>query len=119
MNRQYLPYPKTIPKTMVLALSCLIWMQNTQGQICSNPSIIFGLNSSGQIYPINTTNANVGAQINSVAYGGLAANQSNAIGFSNLYNSFFYFHRNPSTANQKFIEYNTTTSTYVTCAPCP
>jgi len=98
---------------------CFFSMQNMHAQVCSNPNNIFGLNSSGQIFPINISNANVGSQINTTAYSGASANQANAIGYNSVNGMFYYFQVNPGAGSQVFVSYNPTTNTYATLAASP
>lgn len=90
-------------------------------QICSDPfNVIYGINQSGDIVPINVNKASVGSTITSSkdkGYPGKTSN-SNSMGLS-LQTSTFYFFQNNSEKSQEFVSYNTKTNTYKTLAKSP
>ncbi len=110
---------KNLSKVLAAALLCAFCMQTSFGQVCSNPNNIFGINGSGQIYPINISTAHVGSQINTATYGGAAANQANAVGFNPVNGLFYYFQVNPGAGTQVFVSYDPVHNTYATLASSP
>jgi hypothetical protein len=97
----------------------LLIMQTSSAQICSDPAgTIYGMDNSGGIYPINTSNGVVGARINP-AYTGNPAASSNAIGYSPSNGRFYFFKRNADQTPQEFVSFNPSTNTYTALASCP
>ncbi|GAC1422387.1 MAG: hypothetical protein NVS1B13_11710 [Flavisolibacter sp.] len=85
------------------------------GQVCASPSTtIYGITSSGVIYPINVSNAAVGAAVNT-AYG--SPSSSNALGYSGVNGNFYFFNVNYS--SQQFVSFNPVLNTTTVLANCP
>ncbi len=103
----------------ILASLCIVLMQSVNAQVCANSNNIFGVTSSGAIYPINITSAALGSQINTAAYTGSSPNQANAIGYNTVNGLFYYFKINPGVAGQQFVSYNPTLNVYTTLATSP
>jgi len=97
----------------------LLMVQASFAQICSNPAgVIYGMDNSGGIYPVNVPSAVVGARINP-AYTGNSPASSNAIGYSPSNGRFYYFKRNADQAPQEFVSFNPSSGTYSILASCP
>ncbi len=102
-----------------LYLLSLLLASNVSGQVCSSPgTIIYGLDGNGFIYPINTTNASVGARINP-AYPGNSPASPNAMGYNTGNGRFYYFKRNADQGTQEFVSFNPATNSYAILASCP
>lgn len=103
---------------MLLPVSAL------QAQICQNPTdTIYGLSTTGVIYPINVNNVTIGANLDSLNDGWLAQN-SNGIGFSTMNGRFYYFERSTTTISplnprQRFVYYDPATATVLARATPP
>ncbi len=114
-------------KSILLAIFCIVASQTLSAQICASPNtIIYGLDGSGNIYPINVTNANVGSLVNTANYSTATTgytpsspSQPNGFGYNTANGLFYYFKINPGTGSQQFISYNPTTNKYLTLAPSP
>ncbi len=90
-----------------------------QVNVCANPGkTVYGLASTGMIYPIDLTTGTAGAAI-TPAYTGNAASQSNGMGYNNFNGKFYYFKRNPGGSTQEFVSFDPTTNTYTVLASCP
>jgi len=88
-------------------------------QICASPNtFIYGLTSTANVHRINTTNTNVGAQMNP-AYTGNPSSYSNAMGYNNTNGRFYYFKRNSYIAPQEFVSFDPALNlvTYLTPSP--
>ncbi len=100
-----------------LSISILTLTSPVNAQVCSSPgTTIYGLNSSGVIYPITLSNANVGSKINTATG---SPNQANGLGYNNMNGLFYYFNANPGTSSQQFVSYDPVHNTYKTLASCP
>ena len=80
-------------------------------------TLVYGLNSTGLIYPINTTTATKGTALNSTGTinnpGG--ASSPNGIGYASTNSKFYFYWRNPSSTNAgTFVSFNPATKTYET-----
>ena len=111
---------RTLKQSPIFLFSLsLLLMNDVSGQVCSNPgTIIYGMDGNGFIYPINTTNASVGARINPV-YPGNSPASPNAMGYNTSNGRFYYFKRNADQGTQEFVSFNPTTNTYTILASCP
>ena len=104
------------------SFACVLLLITTiqiSAQLCSSPNqFIYGLSNVANVYRINTTNGNVGAQMNP-AYGGNAPSYSNAIGYNNINGRFYYFKRNSYIAPQEFVCFDPGLNTITYLAPSP
>ena len=108
-------------KLFVFSFICFIAIQTTEGQICSNADIIYGINSgTGAIYPVNVTNANVSTQVNTTAYSGATGN-ANGLGYNPVNGKFYYFQVNPGTNGTRgiFLSYDPVHNIYATLDSLP
>jgi hypothetical protein len=110
---------KYLNASIIFFFACFIATQILNAQVCSNPNNIFGLSKSGNIYPIDITNASVGSVINTAAYPGKAPKQANALAYNTVNGLFYYFKINPGLKNQEFVSYNPTSNSYTTLATSP
>jgi hypothetical protein len=102
----------------ILWLSCatFFWSVPALAQVCASPAtVIYGMNGSGQIFPITVTNASVGAAVNTSVTG--SPNSSNALGYNGINGKFYFFNTNFSPA--QFVSYYKLTNTYAVLAVCP
>ena len=104
--------------TKLLAVVLITLTANfVSAQVCSSPNTtIYGLASSGVIYPINISTANVGTKINTATG---SPNQANGMGYNSITGVFYYFNVNPGAGTQKFVSYNPVLNIYATLASCP
>jgi hypothetical protein len=109
----------TISKVFSLASVLILSIQVLNAQVCSNPNTIYGLNTNGQIYPINTSDAHVGSQINTASYSSPAPSSSNGIGYNKVNGKFYYFKINPGVGGQQFYSYDPVSNTYTNLAASP
>ncbi|MBS1974385.1 MAG: T9SS type A sorting domain-containing protein, partial [Bacteroidetes bacterium] len=94
--------------------------QPVAAQVCGNPNVIYGMTGSGGLYPIDITNGNVGAKINSAAYPAPAPSGANAIGYNTINGKFYYFKVNPSLwSGGSFISFDPVLQIYTTLATSP
>jgi hypothetical protein len=101
-------------------LLMILFLAKGNAQVCSNPNNLFGINSSGLIYPINTTTGAVGSLINTAKYTGSAPSQSNALGYNQKNGMFYYFKIDPAPlVTQQFVSYNPVTNTYTALKASP
>lgn len=108
-------------KVIILLLIVGMYAQNTNAQLCSDPiGTIYGVEKNGDVVPINTNNASIGAPLtNSVDPGYPGSTFSaNAIGLNIQNGTFYYFHNNRAGA-QKFLSFNPSTNTYTVLANSP
>jgi len=92
-----------------------------RAQICQDPTdTIYGLSTTGVIYPINVNNATIGTNLDSLTDGNAPVN-SNGIGFSKLNGRFYYFERSAagSAFFQRFVYYDPATGTVLGRATPP
>ncbi|GGA91606.1 T9SS type A sorting domain-containing protein [Puia dinghuensis] len=111
---------KKIYSLLILTLCSLSFSGVMMAQVCSSPgTTIYGLTNAGAIYPISTSNANVGAKVNTAAYSNPAPSGANAIGYNNINGQFYYFKRSPSSGTQQFVSYDPTLNVYNYLTSCP
>ena len=98
--------------------SCILLMQ-ASSQVCTDPgNVIFGINGTGNIFPVNINTGNFGAQLNPI-YPGNAPSAPNGIGFSLLNGKFYYFKRSPSSVTQEFVSFDPATNAITILSSCP
>jgi hypothetical protein len=105
------------PKLLLIAIQTTFYLfgilASASSQICSDPAnIIYGLSSSGRIYPITVSNANRGTDINITNPSG--GDNANALGFTSINNGkFYYYLKNPSGGNAgQFVSYDPVADQY-------
>ncbi|HLK28099.1 MAG TPA: hypothetical protein VKT28_05925, partial [Puia sp.] len=119
MKHNFTLSAKKHANVFILALACVVTMQNLDAQVCSNPNNIFGVTANGAVYPINITNAAVGSQLNTASYA-TSPSQSNAIGYNTINGKFYYFKNNPtSSSGGEFVAFDPILQTYTTLATSP
>ncbi len=104
----------------IVAMSILfqLALKSVKAQTVSDATtLVYGLNSTGLIYPINTTTATRGTALNSSGTvntpGGLSS--PNGIGYASINSRFYYYWKNPSSANPgTFVSFNPATKAYET-----
>jgi hypothetical protein len=106
-------------KALALGLVLLVNNDLTQAQICSNPNNLFAIDWNGALYQVNTSDAQIGSQINTTPYSGASANVSNALGYSSANGKFYYFLVDPSSGSQTFVSYDPMLTVYATLANSP
>jgi hypothetical protein len=104
-----------------------------QFAVCTDPTTLFGLANSGEIFPISSVNANVGSQINITASytvktsylptattsQAISPSGANGIGYSNVNGKIYYLKISPSKSTKQFISYDPVTNKYVILATPP
>src|SRR5436190_7579139 len=109
----------TLMKSPIILCMFILFMQRSVAQVCSSPAgIVYGMDNSGGIFPINTSTAVVGVRVNP-PYPGNSPAASNAIGYNPGNGRFYYFKRNADQTPQEFVSFNPTTNTYTILANCP
>ena len=121
-------------KTMLFLVFTGIWLVTSAtagAQVCSNPNTLFAIDNSANIYPVDPTNATVGAIINNLSYtvaasyttvvaGQTSAPSSpNGLGYNSVNGNFYYFKRDPGGANKQFVCYDPLLNKYTTLAATP
>ena len=102
----------------IIALSSffLIVLESVKAQSGSDATtMVYGLNSTGMIYPINVTNATRGTAINASGTSNTPTGVSapNGIGYASINSRFYFYWKNPSTTNAgMFVSYNPATKAY-------
>ena len=104
--------------TIALSFSLLTILESLKAQTGSDATtLVYGLNSTGIIYPINTTTATRGAALNSTGTSNTPSGVSspNGIGYASINSRFYYYWKNPSTTNPgTFVSFNPATKAYET-----
>jgi hypothetical protein len=111
-----------------------IWLYtpfSTGAQVCSNPNTLFAIDNTAKLYPVDPTNATVGAVINNLSYtvntsyttlvpGQTSAPSSpNGLGYNSVNGKFYYFKRDPGGASKQFDSYDPVLNLYTTLATTP
>ena len=97
---------------LLLCLTVLVTSLHSAGQVCIDPvNVIYGLNNSGTIHPIDVNTGVAGAAINP-AYPGNAPDQSNGLGYNGVNGKFYYFKRIPSSTIIEFVSFDPATNAY-------
>ena len=105
---------------LCLVLYSAIGILKSEAQVCGSGNNLFGITSSGSIYPINSTTGSVGGLINTTAYASPAPSQSNALGYNPINGLFYYFKINPAPlTTQQFVSYNPVSKSYSILAASP
>ena len=98
--------PRQYNTLCVLILLQFLTLQS-KSQICADPvNIIYGLTSSGAIYPITVGTATVGTVIKTSTYSGNSASNANGLAYNSTNGKFYYFKRNVSSSPQEFVSYD-------------
>lgn len=103
----------TLCRRSLFAVFVLLLLSTNKltAQICASPSTtIYGLTSSGAIYPITVSNAAVGTVVKNSTYSGNSANKANGLAYNSTNGKFYYFKRNVGTTPQEFISYDPATA---------
>ncbi len=88
-------------------------------QVCSNPvNVIYGVSSTGNIFPITVATGFVGAQVNA-PLGGNPALNPNGIGYNSFNGRFYFFKRSPADPPQEFVSYDPGLGTTTILSSCP
>ncbi|HTL08095.1 MAG TPA: T9SS type A sorting domain-containing protein [Chitinophagaceae bacterium] len=96
----------------VLALGLLLPSTAVKAQICQHPTdSIYALSTTGTIYSVSVTNAQLGAVI--PASSSTLTTSSNGLGYSSLNGKFYYFNKVGTGAapSPQFVSYDRATST--------
>lgn len=110
---------KTFYINIITLLVSVLALHSASAQACASPNtIIYGLTASGDVRPVNVTNAVVGAAMNS-AYKGNAASVANGIGYNQVDGMFYYFKRNANTSPQEFVSFDPAKDKVKILASCP
>ncbi|MEO8821303.1 MAG: T9SS type A sorting domain-containing protein [Ginsengibacter sp.] len=108
-------------KSIILLVILSVSIHVVYAQICSDPfNVIYGINQSGNVVPINVNTASVGTALTSSSdHGspGITSN-SNSLGLDIQNSTFYYFQQNTA-SSQKFVSFNAVTKTYTTLANSP
>jgi len=106
---------------VALTTLILITLGSAKAQISTDPnSVIYGVSSTGKIYPISIDGAKIGAALNlnpttSIPAPERPSNLPNGIGYSNVDSKFYYFWKSPNSgATGVFTSYHPTTRAYET-----
>src|SRR5689334_22222291 len=94
---------------------------SVQAQICTNnKDTVYGLSTTGVLYPINVNNGGAGTNLDSLTDGNAPSN-ANGIGYSKITGRFYYFERSAAAAApiQRFVSYDPLTKTVVALAAFP
>ena len=104
--------PKHLLLVMLFTSISIILYLSGYSQVCSNPAnVIYGLDFTGNIYPITVSNAAVGTDINITNPTG--ANNSNALGYASTTGKFYYYLKNPDNGNRgTFVSYDPVNDVY-------
>lgn len=104
--------PVKVAAALLSAIALVIAPAKSKAQIslnvCTDPTnIMYGLTSSGAIYPINMNTGAVGTVVKNTTYllqNG--ASKANALGYNPVNNRFYYFKRNVGESPQEFVSFN-------------
>lgn len=108
-------------RAIILLLIVGMCAKNANAQLCSNPiDTIYGVEMSGDVVPINTNNAGIGAPLTNSADPGYpgSTTSANAIGLD-IQNGTFYYFQNNVARRQKFVSFQPSTNTYTVLANSP